>query len=84
MSRELLQVFSEETEKMAAYQIPPPPAMNCKGDVCTNRKSFKQAWDFYCQATELTMKPEIVKVGALCSVMGTDCRNIMMHLATLS
>ena len=69
---------------MAAYQIPPPPAMNCKGDVCTNWKSFKQAWDFYCQATELTMKPEIVKVGALCSVMGPDCRNIMMHLATLS
>ena len=68
---------------MAAYQFPPPPAMNCKGDVCTNWESFKQAWDFFCQATELTMKPEIVKVEALCSVMGPDCRNIMMHLATL-
>ena len=39
---------------------------------------------YHVEPAELTMKPEIVKVGALCSVMCPDCRNIMMHLTTLS
>ena len=35
----------------------------------------KQAWEYYCQATELGGKLKIVKVGALCSVMGQGYKN---------
>ena len=73
-----------ELFKMAAYQIPPPSPMNCRGDVSTNWKTFRKSWEYYCQATELEEKSEAVKVGALCSVMWTECRNIMLHLSTLN
>ena len=33
---------------------------------------------YHVEPAQLTMKPEIVKVGALCSVIGPDCRNIMI------
>ena len=60
---------------MTAYQIPPQPActMKCTGDVCTKLKYFKHAWEYYCKATELTEKPELVKVGLLYSVMSLEC-----------
>ena len=69
---------------MASYQIPPPPSMSMKGDLCTNWKTFKQSWDYYVIATELTAKTKVIQAATLCSIMGQDCVKIMNTLTTLS
>ena len=69
---------------MPFYQIPPPQPMNVKDDVSTNWKMFRQAWQYYSTATELTKKPKEVQAGPLCSVMGTDCVKVMNSLTTLT
>ena len=58
--------------------------MNVKDDVSTNWKMFRQAWQYYSTATELTKKPKEVQAGALCSVMGMDCVKVMNSLTTLN
>ena len=65
---------------MPIYQIPPPQPMNVKDDESTNWKMFRQAWQYYSTATELTKKPKEVQAGALCSVMGMDCVKVMNSL----
>ena len=44
---------------------------------------FKEAWCCYVTATELNKKPK-VPAGALCSVMGTDCVEVMNSLTSLT
>ena len=58
--------------------------MNVRDDVSTNWKMFRQAWQYYSTATELTKKPKEVQAGALCSVMGMDCVKVMNSLTTLT
>ena len=58
--------------------------MNVKHDVSTNWKMLKEAWHYYATATELDKKPKPVQAGALCSVMGMDCVNVMNSPTTLS
>ena len=67
-----------------AYPVPPPTAMNIKGDVDSNWKMFKQSWEYYSQGAELSEKDKTVQVGILCSVMGSDCLRIMNSLTTLT
>ena len=45
---------------------------------------FRQAWQYYSTATELTKKPKEVQAGTLSSVMGMDCVKVMKSLTTLT
>ena len=69
---------------MASYQIPAPPPMSMKGELCANWKTFQQSWEYYVIATELTGKDNVVQAAALCSIMGQDCIKVMNSLTTLS
>ena len=41
---------------------------------------FRQAWEYYVTATELSKKSKKVQAGALCSVMGLECVKVMNSL----
>ena len=69
---------------MSAYTIPPPSPINVKDDVSTNRRLFRQAWEYYVTATELNKKSKEVQAGALCSVMGLECVKVMNSLTALA
>lgn len=73
---------------MAVYQIPPPTLMNCSsGDLGNNWQLFREAYEDYALATELTEKDKMIQVATLKSVMGLDCKkvlnNIMIKLQSL-
>jgi len=65
---------------MATYELPPPEAMLCTGDVATNWKVFKEAYEDYATATETTFKDDTIQVATLKTVMGKDCLQILSHL----
>lgn len=69
---------------MASYLIPPPDPMSMKGDLCANWKTFKQAWEYFVIATELTDKDASIQAAALCSIMGQNTVNVMNSLTTLT
>ena len=65
---------------MATYQLPPPDPIVCTGDVATNWKVFKEAYEDYATATELTTKEETIQAATLKTVMGKECRQILSRL----
>ena len=65
---------------MATYQLPPPDPMVCTGDVAMNWKVFKEAYEDYATATELTTKEETIQAATLKTVMGKECRQILSRL----
>ncbi len=69
---------------MASYQIPAPPPLLMKGDMPTNWKVFKQAWDYFVIATELSDKSDAIRAATLCSVMGPESVKVMNTLTTLT
>lgn len=54
--------------------------MEMNGDLATNWETFKDAWDNYYIATELSKKPEKVVVATLLSIIGTECFKIYKNL----
>ena len=65
---------------MAAYQLPPPDPMNCNGDVVTNWKVFRDAYQDYAIAAELSGKDEAVQAATLKTIMGKECKQILNRL----
>ena len=65
---------------MAAYQLPPPDPMNCNGDVATNWKVFRDAYQDYAIATELSEKDQAIQAATLKTVMGKECKQILNRL----
>ena len=65
---------------MAAYQLPPPDRMNCNGDVATNWKVFRDAYEDYAVAAELSGKDQAVQAATLKTVMGKECKDILNRL----
>ena len=65
---------------MASCQLPPPDAMVCTGSVATNWKIFKEAYNDFATATELTNKDDEIQAATLKTVMGKECRQILSRL----
>ena len=65
---------------MATYQIPAPEQMNCSGDLPTNWKIFREAYEDYLVATGLDKKDKNIQVATLKSLMGTECKKILKRL----
>ena len=59
---------------MANCQLPPPDAMVCTGNVAANWKVFKEAYNDFATATELTAKDDEIQAATLKTVMGKECR----------
>jgi hypothetical protein len=65
---------------MARTSIPPPQSLEMTGDMATNWEAFRDSWDNYAIATELTKKPDAVVVATLLTVMGKECFKIYKNL----
>ena len=65
---------------MATYQIPAPEQMNCSGDLPTNWKIFREAYEDYLVATGLDEKDKKIQVTTLKSLMGAECKKILKRL----
>ena len=65
---------------MATYQLPSPDPMQCTGDVATNWRSFKEAYTDYATAIELHKKEKTIQAATLKTVMGKECRQIIVRL----
>ena len=65
---------------MATYQIPAPEQMNCSGDLPTNWKIFREAYEDYVVATGLDEKDKKIQVATLKSLMGAECKKILKRL----
>ena len=50
---------------MAAYQLLPPDPINCNGNVATNWKVFRDAYEDYVIAVELSAKDPVVQAATL-------------------
>ena len=66
---------------MAASQIPLPGAMDCSNkDLVVTWKQFREGFEIYEIATDLTAKDEKKRVATLKIAMGKECLNILKHL----
>ena len=65
---------------MATYQIRAPEQMNCSGDLPTNWKMFREAYEDYLVATGLDNKEKKIQVATLKTLMGTECKKILKCL----
>ena len=64
---------------MATYYLPPPEPMVYR-DVAANWKVFKEAFTDYATATQLTEKEATIQAATLKTIMGKECRQILLHL----
>ena len=65
---------------MAQSLIPTLEKMNMKGDLVSNWEYFKDSWNNYATATELSKKSEEIVVATLLSIMGKECHQIYKNL----
>jgi len=65
---------------MAKYQIPVPEQMNCNGNIPTNWKTFREAYEDYLIATGLDKKDKVIEAATLKSLVGTECKKILKRL----
>ena len=65
---------------MATYQIPVTEHMNCNGDVPTNCKIFREAYEDYLIVAGLNKKDKAIQVTTLKSLMGIGCKKILKRL----
>ena len=65
---------------MATYQIQAPEQMNCSGDLPTNWKMFREAYEDYLVATGLNEKHKKIHVATFKSLMGPECTKILKRL----
>ena len=66
--------FEFRGNDMANYQIPMAEQMNCSGDLPTNWKMFREAYEDYLEATGLDKKNKKIQVATLKTLMGTSVR----------
>ena len=62
---------------MATYQLLPPAPMECNGDVSMNWKRFRDAYEDYAMAAQLSDKSAEVQAAILKTIMGTDYKQIL-------
>ena len=62
------------------YNFPLPAPVKLSGDVYQNFKFFRMQWEDYEVATQLTEKPDSIRMATLRSVMGQNCLQIYQHL----
>ena len=62
---------------MANCQLPPPNPIVCPGNLSENWKAFKEAFNDFAIATQLTDKDEPIQATTLKTVMGKECRQIL-------
>ena len=62
------------------YNFPLPAPVKLSGDVYQNFKFFRMQWKDYEVATQLTEKPDSIRMATLRSVMGQNCLQIYQHL----
>lgn len=55
--------------------------MNCCGDVADNWELFRESYEDFVAATELSEKEAAVQVASLKTLMGEECRKILKRLA---
>ena len=65
---------------MANCQLPPPDAMVCTGSVAENWKIFKEAYNDFATAMQLTTEDNKIQAATLKTVMGKECRQILSCL----
>ena len=65
---------------MVNCQLPLPNAMVYTGNVAVNWKVFKEAYDDFAMATELTANDDEIQAATLKAIMGKECRQILSHL----
>ena len=65
---------------MTTYNLPGPEPMVCTGDVVTNWKQFREAFDDYSIATQLAKKSAEIQAATLKTIMGKECRQILSYL----
>ena len=65
---------------MATYEIPTPEQTNCCGDLPTNWKMFREAYEDCLVATGLDKKDKKIQVATLKTLMGTECKKILKRL----
>ena len=65
---------------MSNSNLPVPIAMNMKGDVASNWKSFKDQWQNYEIVSSLAQKEANIQLATLKVVMGKDCYEILQRL----
>ena len=51
--------------------------MNCSGNISTNWKIFKEAYEDYLIATGLDKKEKLIQVATLKNLMGAECKKIL-------
>jgi len=54
--------------------------MVCTGNIATNWKIFKEAYNDFATATQLTTKGEEIQAATLKTVMVKECRQILSRL----
>ena len=60
--------------------IPPPQKMEVEGDIVGNWEFFKDSWENYAVATELSKKSAEIQVATLMTIMGKDCHKICKNI----
>ena len=69
-----------QNSKHGNLSNPGPEHINCNGDVSTNWKIFREAYEDYLIATGLDKKDKAIQVATLKSLMGTECKKILKRL----
>lgn len=64
-----------------AVEFPAPQPMVCKGDVASNWEFFRQQWEDYEVATELSQQKMAVRLASSRSIMGKECVQIYRNLS---
>ncbi|KAK3737693.1 hypothetical protein QZH41_001295 [Actinostola sp. cb2023] len=57
-----------------------PEQMNCNGNIPTNWKTFREAYEDYLIATGLDKKDKVIEAATLKSLVGTECKKILKRL----
>ena len=65
---------------MANCQLPLPDAMVCTGSVAANWKVFKEAYNDFAMAKQLTTKDDEIQAVTLKTVIGNEYQQILSHL----
>jgi len=65
---------------MVNCQLPPLDPMTCAGNFSENWKAFKEVFNNFATATQLTAKNEPIQAATLKMVMGRKCQQIHSRL----
>lgn len=70
-----------DVQRFVPSNFPVPQPMVCKGDLPSNCKFFRQQWEDYEAALELSLQATAVRLASLRSTMGKECLQILRNLS---